>query len=199
MLTRLRGMFGLALWDARRRRMLIARDRLGIKPLFLVQRDGLVAFASELKALQVSPWASREIDPAGLDRYLTLGYIPAPLTIFSGIRKLLPGHYLLASPEGVVSERYWRVPRGLPARVTEQEALVELERLLQDAVTSHLMSDVPLGAFLSGGVDSSLIVAMMAKASRQPVRTFTIGFGGQTGGLLDERSVRAHHEQTIRY
>ena len=187
MLAHLRGMFGLALWDARRALLLVARDRLGIKPLFVIERPGLVAFASELKALQATPWASRDVDEAGLDRYLALGYIPAPLTIFRGVRKLLPGHYLQVSAAGSEARPYWRLPPGVPTPVDEGAALEELERRLQDAVSSHLMSDVPLGAFLSGGVDSSLIVAMMAKGADRPVRTFTIGFGGQTAGFLDER------------
>lgn len=187
MLAHLRGMFGLAIWDARRAQLLVARDRLGIKPMFVLERPGLLAFASELKALQATPWASRDVDEAGLDRYLARGYVPAPYTIFKGVRKLLPGHYLQVSASGSVMNPYWQLPPGIPAPIDERDALEELERRLQEAVSSHLMSDVPLGAFLSGGVDSSLIVAMMTAGADRPVRTFTIGFGGQTAGFLDER------------
>ncbi len=188
MLSRLRGMFALAIWDMPQRRLLVARDRLGIKPLFYVSKPGVFAFGSELKALRQSPWCDERIDMEALDRYLTFGYIPAPHTIYEGVRKLLPGHYALVTETATFVERYWSLPAPAPVSMTTAEAMTQVDRLLGDAVRSHLMSDVPLGAFLSGGIDSSVVVAMMAEATDQPVRTFTIGFGGTSAGVLDERS-----------
>lgn len=185
--SRLRGMFAFALWDARAERLVLGRDRLGIKPLFYAADNGRILFGSEIKALARAGILSLHLDPHALDRYLTLGYIPSPLTIYREIRKLEPGHLLVSDRGGTRIERYWQL-RFEPARALDEEtAGRRFLELFRDAVRSHLMSDVSLGAFLSGGVDSSLTVAMMAEITGSPVKTFTIGFGGGAGGYLDER------------
>ena len=173
----LRGMFGFAIWDDRRRRLLVARDRLGIKPLYYwPTRDG-VAFASELRALVTLPEFPRTIDPDAVVDYMAVGYVPEPRTIFVGVHKLPPGHLLEWTRDGGVrTERYWSPAVAENTRITEQEAVEETRRLLDESVRIHLLSEVPLGAFLSGGIDSSGVVATMARISDRPVRTFSIGF-----------------------
>ena len=173
----LRGMFGFAIWDDRRRRLLVARDRLGIKPLYYwPMRDG-VAFASELRALVTLPEFPRTIDPDAVVDYMAVGYVPEPRTIFAGVHKLPPGHLLEWTRDGGVrTERYWSPAVAENTRITEQEAVEETRRLLDESVRIHLLSEVPLGAFLSGGIDSSGVVATMARISDRPVRTFSIGF-----------------------
>jgi asparagine synthase (glutamine-hydrolysing) len=172
----LRGMFAFALWDVRGERLLLARDRLGVKPLYYRQDGNRLAFASELKSLLHLPGVPREVDPEALDLYLTYGYVPSPHTVFRGIRKLPPGHRLVLDRTGVRVDRYWdfrpaeRPPKDLRAFVAE------LRERMQEAVRSHLVSDVPVGAFLSGGLDSSTVVALMSLAGIQPVRTFSVGF-----------------------
>ena len=177
-LSRLRGMFAISLWDRNRQRLLLARDRLGIKPLYLwPRRDGL-AFASELKSLEILPGFPSELDRTALLRYLALGYVPDPLCIWEGIRKLAPGHLAVWTPAEGLAERQWWSPLVTEQRgLSEEEAKRELRRLLEDAVRCHLESDVPLGAFLSGGVDSSAVVAQMTRLTDRQVRTFSIGFG----------------------
>jgi asparagine synthase (glutamine-hydrolysing) len=173
----LRGMFGFAVYDAPRRRLVLARDRLGQKPLYYWERDGGLAFASEVRSLHGLAAFPAEVDPAAVAEYLRLGYVPDPLCIYRGVRKLPPGHVLVwergAGPARV--ERYWTPVREEVA-VGPADAVAELRRLLSDAVRSHLESEVPLGAFLSGGVDSSAVVAEMARQLDRPVRTFSIGF-----------------------
>lgn len=179
-LTRLRGMFAIALWDRHRGRLLLARDRLGIKPLYLWPRDGGLAFASELKSLEVLPGFQGVLDPTALLRYLALGYVPDPLCIFAGVHKLAPGHLATWSAGEPLAVRQWWSPLVREqATIDVEEAKQELRRLLEDAVSCHLEADVPLGAFLSGGVDSSTVVAQMSRLVRQPVRTFSIGFAEQ--------------------
>ena len=177
----LRGMFGFALWDARRERLLLARDRFGQKPLYVWEHDGGIAFASELKSLLEMPRFRARLDRDALLRYLALGYVPDPLCIYAGVRKLRPGHVLVWERNAPVGARtretqYWSPVRAPLEGITEEEAVAELRRRLADAVECHLESDVPLGAFLSGGVDSSAVVAQMARLSPGRVKTFTIGF-----------------------
>ena len=174
---RLEGMFAVALWDARRRRLVLARDRLGKKPLLWSELpDGTLAFASELKGLLCLPVLSRELDPEALDAYLALQYVPGDRTALRTVRKLPPGHLLVAEGGSVRIERYWQAE---PREEEHSEAgWLELVRAtVRDAVRRRLIADVPLGALLSGGIDSSVVVALMSEASSRPVRTFTVGFG----------------------
>ena len=173
------GMFVFAVWDAPRRRLFIARDRLGIKPLYYWAGLGQIVFGSELKAVIAHPDVPRELDLTALDQFLTLEYIPAPRTIFQGVRKLPPGHRLIFQDTKLTVEPYWDIRyRETPA--DEATCVAMLADLIRDAVRMRMVSDVPLGAFLSGGIDSSTIVALMSEACPTPVRTFSIGFDDQT-------------------
>lgn len=190
---RLNGMFAIALWDEREHKLLLVRDRLGIKPLYYyADRDRLV-FGSEIKALLEAD-IPRVIDEEALSHYLALGYIPAPWSIFKGVRKLPPGHLLRAEAGAVKAEAWWTLPVETDTvDRPEQELVEELRALLADAVKIRLISDVPLGVFLSGGVDSSAIVAMMAKAASGPVRTFSIGFSQKSFSELEfARKIASH-------
>ncbi len=171
----LRGMFGAALWDARRRRLVLARDRLGIKPLHYWHEEGVLAFASEIKALLQLPDCPRDLDLEALDAYLSFNYILAPRTIFRAIRKVPPGHLLIADAAGVRLEPYWELPQEDDQVLSEPEAREQLLELLRESVRMHLLSDVPVGVFLSGGIDSSLILALMAE-SLPRLQSFSIGF-----------------------
>jgi asparagine synthase (glutamine-hydrolysing) len=172
------GMFGLALWDARRKRLVIARDRLGMKPIYYAETGGQLAFASEIKALLAVPELRRTIDGAGLRDYLSVGYAVAPNTILAGIKKLPPATRLIWSPSGWRTETYWTPPRQTDEALKESGWIELLRTELKRAVSEHMVSDVPIGAFLSGGVDSSAIVALMAAESDRPVNTYSIGYGG---------------------
>ncbi|HKR01585.1 MAG TPA: asparagine synthase (glutamine-hydrolyzing), partial [Pyrinomonadaceae bacterium] len=179
---KLRGMFAFAIWDARRRRLFIARDRAGKKPLYYtLTRGGTFIFGSELKALREHPEFRGEVNPESLDAYLTFGYVPAPLTIYRDVLQLEPGNFLNFSGGKYTTEQYWDFPlrteeeKPTPER-SEDDYLEELSGLLDEAVRIRLVADVPLGAFLSGGVDSSTIVGLMARHTPQPVKTFSIGF-----------------------
>jgi asparagine synthase (glutamine-hydrolysing) len=174
--SRLRGMFGIAIWDSRRRTLLIGRDRPGIKPLYYAQAAGRLFFGSEAKCVLANPEVDRDLDPAALDHYLAFLYTPRDRSIFSGIKKLPPAHYLKIQDGRVEIVRYWQLPAETTFTGTEVEALDALEQTLARAVESHMIADVPLGAFLSGGIDSSVVVALMAKASGRAVKTFSIGF-----------------------
>jgi asparagine synthase (glutamine-hydrolysing) len=203
--TRIRGMFGIAVWDQTRRRAVLARDRLGIKPLYYANAGRTLVFASELKSLLASGLVDAELDYAAIDAYLTLGFFPAPLTPLVGVRKVLPGHYLVVE-NGVVQEhRYWSYPTPAPdGRLSLDEQSERLLAKLDESVRLRLMSDVPLGAMLSGGLDSSVIVALMARHMSEPVKTFSVGFAGagQTNELADARLVSRvlgteHHEMEL--
>ena len=182
--SRLRGMFALALWDRRSQRLILARDRIGKKPLYWAQTPSGFLFGSEIKALLTWPDLPRVPDLAAVDRYLTLQYVPAPQTAFAAVRKLPPAHYLVvaAGPDGALGEpapvRYWQLPsadasqRNRPVADLQRELL----GLLEEAVRLRLVGEVPLGAFLSGGIDSAAVVALMARAGGGRVKTFTIGF-----------------------
>jgi asparagine synthase (glutamine-hydrolysing) len=176
---RLWGMFALALWDSRRNLLLLARDRLGKKPLvyYTDSSGGGLAFASEMQALLAHPAVPREIDPSALDDYLTYLYVPAPKSAYRHIRKLAPGHRLVWQAGRVDVAPYWQVHFGHKLQIGEDEAVEQFGALLRDAVRRRLIADVPLGAFLSGGMDSSTVVAEMAELSSAPVKTFSIGFG----------------------
>jgi asparagine synthase (glutamine-hydrolysing) len=184
---RLNGMFDFALWDARVRRLLIGRDRLGVKPLYVMQDARRLAFATEAKALLQLPGVHTELNRDALADYLHLGYVPAPLSLFKGIRKLPPAT-LMSVQDGRVREwRYWRLPARVDRGVTESEWVERIRDGVQRSVRMQMVSDVPIGAFLSGGVDSSAVVAAMAQASSQPIRTYAIGFeGGSAEQLYNE-------------
>ncbi|TAM61112.1 MAG: amidotransferase 1, exosortase A system-associated [Rhodanobacter sp.] len=190
-LPRLVGMFAFAVWDMRARRVYLARDQIGIKPLYYgFTSSGDLVFASELKGLLAHPGVERRLDPRALEDYLALGYVPDPKSIYRGVYKLSPGHWLSwrADDPEPVPQQYWDVPFDRTADVTEDEAAAQLRSLLDEAVAGQMIADVPLGAFLSGGVDSSAVVASMSRASRQPVRTCSIGF--DHGGF--DETVFAH-------
>jgi len=174
----LRGMFAFALWDSRRQELLLARDRLGIKPLYYWQHeDGSIYFCSELRSFLALSTFSPLIDREAVAWYLALGYVPDPLSIFVDVKKLPPGHTLVWRPDGKSEVRqYWSATREENATLDETTAIAECRRLIIDAVSHHLESEVPLGAFLSGGLDSSAVVAAMSRELTQPVRTFSIGF-----------------------
>ena len=181
---RLNGMFDFGLWDARRRRLLIGRDRLGVKPLYVLRDAARLAFASEAKALLALPGVKAELDPAVLPSYLQLGYVAAPSCIFKGLRKLPPAT-LLAVEGGEVREWcYWRLPETIDRETTEAQWVDKVRAQLEQSVRMQMVSDVPIGAFLSGGVDSSAVVGFMAKHSQQPIRTYAIGFDGGAAETL---------------
>ena len=177
--TKLRGMFAFAVWDKKKRRLFVARDRIGKKPLVYAERpDGTLLFASELRCLfALDPSLPRAVDFPSIDMYLSLQYIPAPKTVYASVKKLPPGHTLVWQDGKTTLERYWDLPLGRSPVTTDME---EAKRLLRDKLTEsvklRMISDVPLGAFLSGGVDSSVIVALMSRLSSKPVKTFSIGF-----------------------
>lgn len=175
------GMFAFALWDARARRLVLVRDRLGKKPLHYIDVGGRLLFASEIRALLAHPDVSRDLDPVALDHYLTFSNVPAPRTLLAGIRKLPPGHLLECSPgQGVVVRRYWSALDGAEAtgETREEDAIAHVRALLRASVRKRMMSDVPLGALLSGGIDSSTNVALMSELVGRPLQTFCVGFRG---------------------
>ena len=174
----LNGMFAFALWDAPRRRLLIGRDRLGIKPLYLQVTAQRIAFASEAKALLALPGVGARPSRPALDSYLTLGYVPAPQSMFDGIEKLPPATLLTVENGTVRRHRYWSVPTQLDRLKSETEWVEAVRSRIEASVRMQMVSDVPIGAFLSGGIDSSSLVAFMARHSDRPVRTYAIGFEG---------------------
>ncbi|MEN6450532.1 MAG: asparagine synthase (glutamine-hydrolyzing) [Thermoguttaceae bacterium] len=176
MLPLLNGMFAFALWDARRGQLLLARDRLGKKPLVYRHEPGRLLFASELKSLLQVPGVPREIDPQALDDYLTYQYVPHPRTIFRGVAKLPPGHYALYRDDRLDVRPYWQPDFNAEENLPAADYARQLRELLTSAVEMRLQSEVPLGAFLSGGIDSTIIVGLMSQLVQEPVRTFSIGF-----------------------
>ena len=175
LVQRLRGMFAFALWDVKRRELLIARDRLGIKPLYYAQVRGGVAFASELKSILQAPEIRRQISLPGFGHFLTFGGTPSAESIVAGVHKLEPGCLARVGPDGMRISRYWNVSFSSSGTAREDDLVDELRALLRATVEIHLRSDVPLGAFLSGGVDSSAVVATMSDLLDTPVKTFSIG------------------------
>ena len=200
----LRGMFAFAIWDGRERELFIARDRVGKKPLFYsIAKSGALIFGSELKSLREHPDFRGDINVEGLDAYLTFGYVPDPLTIFRDVHKLPPGHHLTFKDGHAHVEQYWDFPyeQGQQDSVRgEEEYLEELRALLDEAVRVRLESEVPLGAFLSGGIDSSAVVGLMARHAHKPVKTFSIGFHEDSYNELKYARIAArkfgtdHHE-----
>ena len=200
---RLRGMFAVAIWDARERRLVLARDRFGIKPLHWARVPGGLAFGSELKCLLAAPGFSREIDPDAVEAFLAFNSIPAPLTIYKSARKLAPGHHLVWQ-EGAGDVTIERYARELPAAAPRPAQPGDVLEALRDSVRAHLVSDVPVGVMLSGGVDSSALAALAATESGERIHTFSIGFEEQgfdeTGRarLVAERYGTEHHELIVR-
>ncbi len=201
---RLNGMFGFALWDAKAKRLMLARDRIGKKPLYYAWTpDGLV-FGSEIKCLLESGDVSREIDRQALYHYFCLGYIPHPLSVYQQIRQLPPAGRLIVEGDGFTVDRYWRLRSQVDRSLVREEVCEKLHALVDDAVRRRMISDVPLGAFLSGGLDSSIVVARMAQHSSQPVKTFHIDFGDpqyselEYGRAVAQRYGTEHHELVVR-
>ena len=197
----LRGMFAFAIWDDKARTLFVARDRAGKKPLYYTTTaNGTFVFGSELKALLEHPDVQRDLNPEGLDAYFTLGYVPDPLSIFQNIHKLPPGCYLTFKEGKVAVRQYWDFELEPAESTREEDYLDELRLLLDESVRLRLISDVPLGAFLSGGIDSSTVVALMARNMGQPVKTFSIGFHEDSYNELKYARVTAqkygtdHHE-----
>lgn len=199
----LRGMFAFALWDEQKRCLLLARDRLGQKPLLYAQTTKGLTFASEFKAILQDSAVPRQVDEMVLHHYLSYGYIPAPMTAFQHICKLPPASTLIWKDGEIDIERYWQLRYTPKLTLTEAEAEEQLLSLLREAVQLRLMSEVPLGVFLSGGVDSSAIVALMAETMAEPVKTFSIGFDDQSFSELDyarqiaEQYATDHHEFVV--
>ncbi|HEU4365192.1 MAG TPA: asparagine synthase (glutamine-hydrolyzing), partial [Candidatus Krumholzibacteria bacterium] len=174
--TRLRGMFALALWDGPRRRLLLARDRLGVKPLYYADTGEMLVFGSEIKSILAHPSLRRRVDPETLHHYLSLNYVPAPRTMVEGVRQLRPGELLVCDASGPRTREYWDLRFQAEDGVGEDEWARRVRDKLDEATRIRLVSDVPFGAFLSGGIDSSAVVAMMAGALSEPVKTFAIDF-----------------------
>jgi asparagine synthase (glutamine-hydrolysing) len=201
--ARLRGMFAIAIWDARNRTLVLARDRVGKKPLFYAYDGSRIVFASELKAILQVPGIAREIDLEALSDYFSLLYVPAPKSIFKQIRKVQAGHYLVASESGVREVEYWDLNFSCIRELPEHEWCQRLLEAYREAVRIRMISDVPLGAFLSGGVDSSSVVALMSELTGEPAITSSIGFREKEfdeleyARLVAERFRTKHHEQIV--
>jgi asparagine synthase (glutamine-hydrolysing) len=202
--ARLRGMFAIAIWDSRNRTLVLARDRVGKKPLFYAAHDERIVFGSELKVLLAANGFSRQIDSEALSDYFSLGYVPAPKTIYRGAKKVRPGHYLVASASKLEEKAYWDISFAKIENRSEAEWAEMLRHQLCEATRIRLMSDVPLGAFLSGGIDSSAVVAMMTHLMKRPVTTCSIGFEEQEYNEADfarevaQKFNSEHHEKIVR-
>ncbi len=200
-LQELNGMFAFALWDIKKKSLFLARDRLGEKPLFFTHNNGRFLFASELKAILVDRSIERHIDINALDDYLAYGYVPAPKTILQGIHKLPQGHYMLVENQKIDTFRYWDLEFGKQNyELSEADCIEQLNILLEDAIKLQLRSDVPVGAFLSGGIDSSLIVSLASKQSSRPMSTFCVGYPEKDyselkyARLIADKYQTDHHE-----
>ena len=200
---RLNGIFGLAIWDSRNHRLLLARDHFGVKPLYYHDDGRRLTWASEIKALLVDPTIPRAVDLHALDLYLTFRFVPSPHTMFAQIRKLRPGHLLIKDDRECRVERYFRADTACDDRLTEQDWIALLQERLEAAVRRQMMSDVPIGALLSGGVDSGAVVAIMSGLTNQSIRTFTVGFedGNDVNELEEARRTAAifgtNHEDIL--
>src|ERR671928_959213 len=200
----LRGMFAFAIWNERNQELFLARDRVGKKPLLYAHVNGQLIFGSEFSALLLHPDISRDIQPEALDYYLSFMCIPAPLTAYRAIRKLEPGHWLRWRKGEIELQRYWQPDFTKKIEIDEEEAGERTVEILRDAVRVRLMSEVPLGAFLSGGIDSSAVVALMSQESSERVKTFSIGFEEQDFSELHharriaEHVGADHHEFIVR-
>src|SRR6267142_1922433 len=200
--AKLRGMFSIALWDSRQRKLVLARDRVGKKPLFYAADRNRILFGSELKALLASDLLSREMDDEALSDYFSLGYVPAPKTIYRSVRKVMPGSFLVASAAGIRESSYWDLSFAKVENRTEEEWCERLRHELCEATRVRLMSDVPLGAFLSGGIDSSSVVATMSHLMKRAVTTCSIGFEeekyneAEYARQVSQLFSTDHHEQT---
>jgi len=192
-IEKLNGMFAFALWDEQNRRMFLVRDRLGIKPLFYFLDKEKLIFASEIKAILCHPGVGRRVNLRALHDFLSLNYMPAPLTMFEGINQLLPGHYLYVQGDNVEIRKYWELRFEEGERKREEYYIEKLEEQIQRAVKYRLISDVPFGAFLSGGIDSSTIVYFMSQFLREPVETFSIGFEEPSYSELQYAKLAANH------
>jgi len=202
--ARLRGMFAIVIWDSRQRKVILARDRIGKKPLFYCADQKQILFGSELKALLATGVPSKEIDQHSICDYFSFGYIPAPKTIYRSVRKVLPGHYLVANDSGLRTQSYWDISFESVKERSEEEWCELIRHDVCEATRVRLMSDVPLGAFLSGGLDSSSIVAAMSRIMQRPVTTCSIGFDEKEYNESDvarevaQRFSTDHHERVVR-
>ncbi len=200
----LRGMFAFAIWDTRKRRLLLARDRVGKKPLYYAEHDGALIFGSELKCIRRYPGFTGTPSPIALHHFLTLQYVPDPLTAFNEVKKLPPAHTLVLEDGRVTTRRYWDLDFRTKSELPEADLRAEVRAKIEESVRIRLMSEVPLGAHLSGGIDSSIIVGLMASMSDRPVKTFSVGFEEaafnetEHARVVAEKFRTEHHEFTIR-
>jgi len=197
-IERFNGMFAFALYDSKRNQLILARDRQGIKPLYMANVEGRIIFASEIKAILRFPGVVRKLNEEALSCFLTLRYVPSHATLFRGIRKVLPGHYVVIDESGVKEERYWTLnPQPVGGR-PEPSRLLDI---LRQSVERHMVSDVPVGVYLSGGLDSASMVAFASTLSDEPLNTFCMGFGEQTDELADAKAIAEHfgtkHHETV--
>lgn len=204
--ARFNGIFAFALWDSTQRKLFIARDHLGVKPLYYVSVGTMILFASEIKCLLIHPECPRDVNLHALSQLFTLRYVPSPLTLFRGIYKLSPAHQMVVDAAGMRIQRYWNSTPRIRREVNQQCLIEEYQALVEDSVRLQMRSDVPVGLFLSSGVDSSCLLALMSKVSHQPVRTFTIGFAaGETSNETNDARTIAkmfgseHSEQILSF
>ena len=200
----LRGMFAFAIWDDKKQRLFLARDRVGKKPLYWALKNGDFIFGSEIKAILQDPDVNRDVNIGEIPAYLTYGYTPSPDTMFKGINKIPPAHYLVYEKGNIKLEKYWELDFSNKIKLSERDYCDNIMELLEESTRIRLISDVPLGAFLSGGIDSSAVVYMMSKLSSRPVKTFSIGFEEETHSelkyarIIADRFGTEHHEYIVK-